>query len=131
MIELPIVQHEIEDGYNGPMPDLTDPRLSQYCTSCNAIHKYVTTKYKKNGATWHQARCGQCDGKPFDLANIVTLENAKEYIMYFGQKYKGSKLDDIPTDYLEWVLRTVVISATFRKNIIVVLEDRENSKASE
>ena len=117
------IKHIIADGYTGKMPDFKDERISSQCLNCQSFDKVIESKYKSNQTDWHQLRCGSCSAVMGDLPSLVTLSDAKAFVMPFG-KHKGLKLGDVSTDYLKWLLVNCDDQKLIKK-INMILEDRE------
>jgi endogenous inhibitor of DNA gyrase (YacG/DUF329 family) len=74
----------------------------------------------KNGNERQKVTCASC-GKFIEWGRIVENDN---FIMPFG-KYRGSRLIDLETDYLQWMADNM--KGSLRKRAIEVMKGRDYS----
>jgi len=71
-----------------------------YCGSCKQQQPFeIQEKIFKNGMKHIQANCMVCGRF---LKYIKQEKPIEEMVMFYG-KYKGTKLIDIPIEYLSWL----------------------------
>jgi uncharacterized protein (DUF3820 family) len=86
-------------------PDLTDERLglhNKYGCHCGGYLRIIYTIILSGGQERHYGYCGECAKELCaSLKHEQTKELVENFTLYFG-KHKGSKIKDVPKDYLKW-----------------------------
>ena len=100
-----------EHGYNEDLPEVLC-----YCKNCEEeVEPLLESKTFSNGTVHIGASCPHC----YRFIKWLPQTEAKDVVLYFG-KYKGKKLNEIPKEYLEWLL-TTNIKSRLRLAIIELL----------
>jgi len=97
--------------------DEGDERIYEPCIKCGSMKKqvlsYVMRSESGEGEDTHRLRCLECYKGLCTLPIKIEAEDAESYVLHFG-KHKGSRISNVPKDYLRWVRRNAGLKSSHR-----------------
>jgi hypothetical protein len=104
-----------------PLAEATTEQSIQ-CPRCSATDNTVTVQTFSNGTAHRRCTCAQCG--TFLRFLPQPLDPGHKPVLHFG-KHRGTPLEMLPGDYLEWVAANVRLSTRQRYQVKAELARRQ------
>ncbi len=87
------------------------------CLKCGGVEITIENVFNEAVGSRRKASCAYCGTY---IKFLPSLDSSGDFIMPFG-KHKGEKLDQIPRDYLHWILINLRLQSRMKHHVTSVL----------